>query len=111
MAANTHPITIEKVNPDGTLVLSDHGNTIASRGDTILWHIGKNSGVESITAIRKDSELDVFVDPGPAPLGKNWSGVIRDDLSIPCEEKYSICYKPVDSTVVHCFDPKIQVNS
>jgi outer membrane receptor for ferrienterochelin and colicin len=45
------PITIQGINPDNTLILSDNGNTVASRGDTITWNIGNNSGVTSITEL------------------------------------------------------------
>jgi hypothetical protein len=42
------PITIQGINPDGTLQLSDNGSTTASRGDTIQWIVGNNSGVATI---------------------------------------------------------------
>ena len=113
MPAATRPIKIEKINDDGTLVLSDHGNTTASRGDTILWIIGPNSGVFSIEKIHHESGDSIFItEPGKQPgESSSWSGTIKQDLKIPSEQTYCIHYTTTKSGPVIKHDPKIQVDS
>ena len=107
------PITIQGINPNGTLQLSDNGNTTASRGDTIQWIIGNNSGVASISSIHDTSSIDIF-NPDPAKKSGNstqWEGTINPNLSIPAEESYCIYYTKPNDPTVYTQDPKIQVNS
>lgn len=110
----THTITVEGINPDGTtLVLSDNGDTIASRGDKVQWIIGPESGVVSITGIEDNSHIDVF-DPDPANTDGVWSGLINPNLDLtggPCEELYTIKFTTVSNDEERSFDPKIQVDS
>jgi hypothetical protein len=105
------PITIQSINPDGSLNLSDNGNTVASPGDTITWIIGNNSGVASITGIVDNSNIDVF-NPDPAPVGNssNWQGTIRSDITQQVSEDYTINYTTDSSTEEQRYDPRIQVN-
>ena len=107
------PITIQGINQDGTLQLSDNGNTTASRGDTIQWIIGNNSGVASISSIHDTSSLDIFnPDPAKQPGNStNWEGTINPNLAIPAEENYCIYYTKPGSPVVYTQDPIIRVNS
>lgn len=108
------PITIQGINSDGTLILSDNGNTVASRGDTVTWIIGNNSGVASISSIHDTSLVDVF-NPEPTKMPGNstsWQGTIRSDLSpLPQSESYCIYYKKLNDPTVYNHDPVIQVNS
>jgi len=107
------PITIQGINPDGTLILSDNGNTLASRGDTIQWIVGNNSGVATISSIHDTSSLDIFSpDPGKLPGNSTtWQGTINPNLSIPAEESYCIYYTKPGSTAVYMQDPIIRVDS
>lgn len=106
------PITIEGINPDNTLILSDHGNTTANKGDTVTWSIANNSGVASITSINDDSTGDIF-NPNPSvqPNSTSWQGTVRTDLQTPTSETYTISYTKEGSTEEFRFDPTIQVNS
>ena len=56
------PITITNSNTaNGSLTLSDQGNTNVDPGDTVIWIIGQGSGVESIDAITDyPNSTDVF---------------------------------------------------
>lgn len=95
-----------------TLILSDNGVTVASRGDTVQWIIGPNSGVRSITGVQDNSSVDIFSpDPGPVGGSSNWRGQINSSLPIPSEETYTINFLPVSGNEEYSFDPKIQVNS
>ncbi|HJS54959.1 MAG TPA: hypothetical protein VJ765_10455 [Chitinophagaceae bacterium] len=107
------PITIQGINADGTLQLSDNGNTTASRGDTIQWNLGPNSGVASISSIHDTSSVDVF-SPDPAKQSGNsttWEGTINPNLGIPAEESYCIYYTKPGSSTVYMEDPIIRVDS
>lgn len=108
-----HPITIDGINQDGSLQLSDSGNTTASRGDTIQWIIGQNSGVASISSIHDTSSIDIFSpDPGKLPGNSTtWQGTINSNLAIPAVETYCIYYTKPGSSVVYTHDPQISVNS
>lgn len=107
------PITILGINADNTLQLSDNGNTTASRGDTIQWIIGPNSGVGSISSIHDTSAIDIFSpDPQKQPGNSTmWQGTINPNLSIPAAESYCIYYTKVGSNLVYTQDPIIRVNS
>ena len=77
---------------DGTLTLSDAGNTTTSRGSTVTWQIMPNSGVSAITAIYNDAgSTDVF-SPDPSQVGgsSNWSGRVNPNLTVPATEDYTI---------------------
>jgi len=107
----TKIITIEGINSDGSLTLSDNGVTVASPGDTILWLIAPKSGVKAITAIHDNSSIDIF-SPDPAPVGgsSNWSGQVTLGLQN-CEEDYTIMFTKESDDITYKFDPKIQVDS
>lgn len=107
------PIHIQGINPDNTLILSDNGNTTASRGDTIQWIIDNNSGVASISSIHDTSSNDIF-NPDPVRQSGNstmWQGTINPNLPIPAEENYCIYYTKPGSPTVYTQDPKISVNN
>lgn len=106
---------IDSSGPHPTLILSDDGSTDAAPGDTVRWTIGLNSGVASITQIEDNVTIDIF-NPDPVQEDKNldssaWSGLIRQDLTLPCEETYTIHYTQTSVDGAYRFDPKIQVNS
>ena len=107
------PIHIQSINADGTLQLSDNGNTTANLGDTIQWIIDNNSGVATISSIHDTSSVDVF-NPDPARQqgnSQNWQGTINPGLSpLPQEESYCIYYTKPGSSIVYFQDPKIIVN-
>lgn len=105
------PITIEGINSDNALILSDRGRTIANPGDTVTWLIGNQSGVEAITSIdAKAGSPNVFnPDPGPVGGSTNWRGTIDPNISDDQEEDYSIGYTKT-SGGSFSFDPKIQVS-
>jgi hypothetical protein len=106
------PITIQGINPDNTLILSDNGNTVASRGDTITWNIGNNSGVTSITGIIDNSAVDIFSpDPSLQPNSSSWQGTVNPNLAIPTEEDYTIAFTRTGENETLKYDPKIQVNN
>ena len=104
------PITISASNPsNGTLTLSDHGHTRASRRDSVSWHIGQNSGVDSITLIqKKPSSPDIFSTP-PRQQGMNWRGEISSTAPFYPEYEYSIFWLADDKSGPHEYDPKISV--
>lgn len=107
------PIHIQGINPDNTLILSDNGNTTASRGDTIQWIIDNGSGVGSISSIHDTSALDIFY-PDPAKQPGNstlWQGTINPNLAIPAQESYCIYYTKPNDPTVYTQDPIIRVNS
>jgi hypothetical protein len=105
------PITIQGINSDNSLDLSDHGNTTANPGDTITWHVGQNSGVASITSIVPKAGSPNVFNPVPGPLANssNWQGTIDSAINSEMEEDYSIGYtKTIGGGF--SFDPKIKVN-
>ena len=108
------PIHIQGINADGTLKLSDNGNTIANRGDTVQWIIDNNSGVATIQAVVDTSTVDVF-SPDPAKMpgnSQNWQGTINPNLTpLPQDESYCIQYTIPGSDVIFPHDPRIQVFS
>lgn len=77
------PIHITGIDANGCLILSDHGHTIANRGDTIQWIIDNNSGVATISSIHDTSSVDVFLpDPTRQPgNSQNWRGTINPNLN------------------------------
>ncbi len=106
----TRPITIEGINPDNTLVLSDKGKTIANPGDTIMWQVARQSGVAAITAINKKAGSPNVFNPQPGPVGgsSNWKGTIDTTISSPTDEEYSIIYTKTSGGSFDS-DPKISV--
>jgi hypothetical protein len=97
------------------LIMSDGGETIASRNDKIVWDIALDSKVDEIIAIRrKDSSDDVF-EPNEQPKRENgtkkWKGKIKGHMDVPKTEKYSIHYKKVGDSQIYIYDPIIRVNS
>ncbi|MCS4433004.1 hypothetical protein [Aquiflexum gelatinilyticum] len=106
------PIKIEGIEPNGTLRLSDKGNTIVQRGDTVTWSIHPGSKVQKINNIVKSGGVEVFSEK-PAPIGSSghWRGTISPTIQDGSEQKYDIHYTPEGSTEVVVFDPKIIVNS
>jgi hypothetical protein len=106
------PITILGINPDHSLILSDHGNTNVDPGDTVTWSIGNNSGVSSITSIPDNSTVDVFnPDPAVQPNSTSWQGTVNPNITRGSVETYTINYTAGSSPTVYRFDPKISVNS
>lgn len=106
------PITITGINPDNSLILSDHGHTSANPGDTITWLIAQKSGVTAINSILPKAGSPNIFKPAPGPVGhsSNWRGTIDPSIHAPVEEDYSIGYsKIIGGDFV--FDPKISVNS
>lgn len=104
----------------GNLTLSPAGALEVSPGDTVVWVIGPNSGVASITGIveKPGPNHDVF-DPDPAPVAgsTNWSGVINPNFSSATEEAYSINWSTAAAGWLNqgggqpkSFDPIIKVN-
>ena len=119
-----HNITIEGIDSEGHLILSDRGlgYTAGQKTDTITWIIGPQSGVASITDIQDNSSIDVF-NPNPRPFPQdpptradsNWRGTIRSDLTLPnppnyVEESYSILFRRTPGGEVERHDPIIRVN-
>jgi len=106
------PITIQSINSDGTLQLSDNGTTDANPGDTIQWNIGPNSGVATISSIHDTSSTDVFSpDPSKQPGNSTtWQGTINSNINTVTEETYCIYYTKPGSSVVYMEDPLIRVN-
>ena len=105
------PITITGINSDNSLILSDHGKTVANPGDTVTWLIGNQSGVEAITSIDAKAGSPNVFNPDPAPVGSssNWRGTIDSSINDDVEEDYSIGYTKT-SGGNFTFDPKIQVS-
>jgi hypothetical protein len=105
------PIQIQSINTDGSLQLSDNGNTTANPGDTIQWIINNNSGVATISSIHDTSVVDVFnPDPAKQTNSQNWQGTINPNITSNTEETYCIYYTIPGSSVVYNHDPKITVN-
>ena len=104
------PITIEGIDPNGQLILSDRGNTIVDPGDTVTWLISPQSGVKEITAIINNSEVNIFSE-GPSKIGnsKNWRGTVDPNVARGSEEDYDIAYTKNGSSGSQLFDPKISV--
>ena len=104
------PITISASNSsNGILTLSDRGHTSASRRDSVSWHIGQNSGVDSITSIqKKPGSPEIFSTP-PRQQGSNWRGEISSTAPFYPEYDYSIFWLADDKSGPHEYDPKISV--
>ncbi|WP_194974016.1 hypothetical protein [Aquiflexum lacus] len=105
-----HPITIEGIDSNGGLILSDRGNTEVDPGDTVTWIIHPRSGVNEITGIINNSEINIFSE-GPSRVGnsKNWRGTVNPNIGRGSEEEYDIAYTKNGSTTNRMFDPKISV--
>jgi hypothetical protein len=111
----TRPIQITGSNTsDGSLTLSDHGNTNVDRGDTVAWQIGHNSGVGSISAItKKANSVDIFSTEPQAHGGgssPNWQGVVSNDAAGGSVYDYSIFWWASSGAGPFEYDPKISVN-
>lgn len=106
-----HPITIERILPNGDLQLSDRGRTGVDPGDTVTWLIHPRSGVAEITNILRSDGVNVFSE-GPSRVGNsnNWRGTVDPRIPRNSEEKYDIHYKRTGSNVAEVYDPKIVVN-
>ncbi|MEP6596945.1 MAG: hypothetical protein ABJA71_13415, partial [Ginsengibacter sp.] len=95
---------------NGTLTLSDHGHSQASRGDSVTWQIGNKSGVASITSVQKKPfSPEIFSTP-PRRQGSNWRGVISSTTPSYTNYEYSIFWLANDGTGPYEYDPKISVN-
>jgi hypothetical protein len=105
-----HTITIKKIFPNGSLDLSDQGKTEVDPGDTVTWIIHPQSGVNEITGIINNSEINIFSE-GPSRVGnsKNWRGTVDPDVRRGSEEDYDIAYTKNGSSTSRMFDPKISV--
>lgn len=105
-----HPITITGIDPNGNLILSDRGKTEVDPGDTVTWKIHPQSGVNEITGIINNSEINIF-SQGPAQVGssKNWKGTVDPNIPRGSEEDYDIAYTKTGSSANRMFDPKISV--
>lgn len=106
-----HPITIEGIDSNGGLILSDRGKTEVDPGDTVTWIIHPRSGVNEITGIINNSEINIFSE-GPSRVGgnsKNWRGTVDPNIPRGSEEDYDIAYTKAGSTTNRMFDPKISV--
>ena len=111
--AQNHPITIEGIAPDNSLILSDKGHTNVEPGDTVTWLIKPNSGVKAIAGIsKKENSVNVFIS-GPNQVGNsnNWRGTVDPDIPRGSVEDYNILWTATSGGGVQVFDPKIQVNS
>ena len=106
-----HKITIKKIFPNGSLDLSDKGKTEVDPGDTVTWIIHPHSGVNEITGIINNSEINIF-SKGPSRVGgksKNWKGTVDPNIPRGSEEDYDIAYTKTGSSANRMFDPKISV--
>lgn len=106
-----HPITIEGIDNQGELILSDKGKTNVEPGDTVTWNIRPDSGVEVIKDIVRSDGVDVFSE-GPSRVGSssNWRGKVNPEIQRNSEEKYDIHFTRKGSNTVEIHDPKIKVN-
>jgi len=105
------PINIEGINPDNTLILSDHGNTTANPSDTVTWNIMNNSGVASITGIIDNSSIDIFSpDPSVQNNSTSWQGTVNPSITTQTSETYTINYTKSGSNQTFRYDPIIQIN-
>ena len=106
------PIHITGIESDGSLILSDNGQTNVDPGDTVTWIIDNGSGVAAITGIENSGPDDVFAPNDPAPVGSssNWRGTVNPEIPPNSEENYIINYTRKNGRGSGSFDPKIQVN-
>ena len=89
----TRPVQIISGNATtGTLVLDKHRRE-AHAGDTILWHIKNNSGVNSIISIEPKLSAQNIWETAPTPQGSNWSGVIKCSAPDNYDYNYLIKWK------------------
>lgn len=104
------PITIEGIDPNGGLILSDRGKTEVDPGDTVTWIISPRSGVKEITGIINNSEINIF-SQGPSRVGNsnNWRGTVNPNIPRGSEEDYDIAFTKTGSSTPRMFDPKISV--
>ncbi|WP_373520671.1 hypothetical protein [Aquiflexum sp.] len=104
------PITIEGIDSNGGLILSDRGNTEVDPGDTVTWIISPRSGVKEITGIINNSDINIFSE-GPSRVGNsnNWKGTVDPNVPRGSEEDYDIAYVKNGSSSNRMFDPKISV--
>ena len=106
------PIRITGIDTDGSLILSDNGQTNVNPGDTVTWIIDQHSRVATITGIDNSGPDDVFAPNDPAPVGSSssWRGTVNPQIPRNSEENYIINYTRTDGNESGSFDPKIQVN-
>lgn len=113
-----HKIVIEGIDPNDPtkLILSVKkkftNNIKVKPGDKILWKISKHSDVASISIEKNQSSTNVF-SKGPKEIkkSKNWNGTVDPKITVPCEELYTIKFKPSGSKETYHHDPKITVNN
>lgn len=87
----------------------DNLKSKATPGSKVKWKLAKFAGIkiEKIININaKDGSFNVFSD-GPKSIGKNWVGMVGDDMSGKIEE-YFIEYQ-IDGTVYLC-DPELKID-
>lgn len=101
-----HVIKITDSNTsDGSLKLSDRGNSKLPAGSKVIWQI-RDSKVLSIQIVPKDGTTDIWSE-GPAPQGGHWEGRIDEDAPGNAEYKYSINWTSASGS--HTHDPIISV--
>lgn len=89
----TRVIRIKGSDPStGNLDLSDHGHTPARAGDTIIWQIAQDSGVDSIISIQEKSGSANIWSTLPHPRGNNWTGDINSAAPAYAVYIYSITW-------------------
>ncbi len=113
-------ITINKGYP-GTqkLDLSDRGFTQADKRETIVWEIGKDSGVQLISNIRakKSAPTNVIFSEMPHRVSSsdNWKATIDKDSPDYSEFHYDIYWipdpgtDPIPAIPIKTYDPIIAV--
>lgn len=107
-------IIIIDSNPvTGKLKLSDNGRTRAKRKETILWKLGPNCGVKTISNIypKKSPPSDnIFSElPHRAGSSDNWKAVVHKKAAYFSEYNYSIFWVPEGSDDIKEYDPKIAI--
>ena len=115
-------ITINKINPDGSLELPNHGNSNADKGEEVQWNFKPGIGVGAITEISMKPGIfvppntDIFTNDPPKPYGngpnQHWKGTVDSGAKDFAEYNYYIKWDDTKSPVGHhTQDPKIIVNS
>jgi len=105
----TRPIKITGSNvTTEKLELDDHDHTIADPGDTILWQIGKRSGVFSISIRPKTGAAKIWANP-PRAQGNVWSGDISPTAPLGAMYDYSIFWRAFAGGPEMHYDPIISI--
>lgn len=107
-------ITIIDSKPvTGELTLSDQGHTRAQRKETILWKLGPNCGVKTISNIypkKSPPSNNIFSElPHRAGSSDNWKAVVHKKAHLYADYNYSIFWIPKNSDQIKEHDPKISV--